>query len=162
MKALSAEAVRQYNEQGFYAPVRAFGAAEATRYRERLEAFEAEHGKLAGPLRMKSHLLFTWLDEMIRHPGILDAVEDVIGPDILCWGTSFFIKEPRNPSFVSWHQDSTYWGLDPADIVTMAAIATRGPAAGNELFAPKRHAAVAAIAGLDADACFIDKHRLPV
>ena len=49
---------------------------------------------------------------------ILDAVEDVIGPDILCWGSSFFIKEPRDPGFVSWHQDSTYWGLDPADIVT--------------------------------------------
>ena len=42
----------------------------------------------------------------------------MIGPDILCWGTSFFIKEPRNPAFVSWHQDSTYWGLDPADVVT--------------------------------------------
>jgi non-haem Fe2+, alpha-ketoglutarate-dependent halogenase len=45
-------------------------------------------------------------------------VEDVIGPDILCWGSSFFIKEPHNPGFVSWHQDSTYWGLDPADVVT--------------------------------------------
>lgn len=118
MKALSADAVKQYNETGYYAPVRAFGATQAAAYRERLEAFEAQHGKLAGPLRMKSHLLFTWLDDLIRHPGILDAVEDVIGPDILCWGTSFFIKEPHNPSFVSWHQDSTYWGLDPADIVT--------------------------------------------
>lgn len=42
----------------------------------------------------------------------------MLGPNILCWGTSFFIKEPHNKSFVSWHQDSTYWGLDPADIVT--------------------------------------------
>lgn len=118
MKALSADAVRQYHETGYYAPIRAFSPAEAASYRAKLEAFEAANGPLTGPLRMKSHLLFTWLDEMIRHPGILDAVEDVIGPDILCWGTSFFIKEPRNPAFVSWHQDSTYWGLDPADIVT--------------------------------------------
>ncbi|HEX4171254.1 MAG TPA: phytanoyl-CoA dioxygenase family protein, partial [Acetobacteraceae bacterium] len=63
-------------------------------------------------------LLFTWLNDLIRHPRILDAVEDIIGPDILCWGTSFFIKERRNPSYVSWHQDSTYWGLEPPDIIT--------------------------------------------
>ena len=54
----------------------------------------------------------------MRHPRVLDAVESIVGPDILVWGTSFFIKEPRNRSFVSWHQDLTYWGLDPADIVT--------------------------------------------
>ena len=54
----------------------------------------------------------------MRHPRVLDAVESIVGPDILVWGTSFFIKEPRNKSFVSWHQDLTYWGLDPADIVT--------------------------------------------
>jgi non-heme Fe2+,alpha-ketoglutarate-dependent halogenase len=45
-------------------------------------------------------------------------VQDLIGPDILCWGSSFFIKEPRNTAYVSWHQDSTYWGLEPADVVT--------------------------------------------
>lgn len=118
MTSLSDDAVRQYHEEGYYAPIRALSADEAGALRAKLEAHEAEHGRLAGPLRHKSHLLFTWLDELIRHPGILDAVEGVIGPDILCWGTSFFIKEPRNPGFVSWHQDSTYWGLDPADIVT--------------------------------------------
>jgi ectoine hydroxylase-related dioxygenase (phytanoyl-CoA dioxygenase family) len=91
---------------------------DAAAIRAKLEAFEAGAGPLAGKLRQKSHLLFTWLNDLIRNERILDAVEDVIGPDILCWGTSFFIKEPRNPSFVSWHQDSTYWGLDPADIVT--------------------------------------------
>jgi chlorinating enzyme len=93
--------------------------ADAARLRQALEAHEAEAGgPLAGPLRHKSHLLFTWLADLVRHPAILDAVEDVIGPNILCWGSSFFIKEPRNPGFVSWHQDSTYWGLDPADVIT--------------------------------------------
>jgi hypothetical protein len=55
--------------------------------------------------------VFTWLNDLIHHPGIVDAAEDLIGPNILCWGTSFFIKEARNPGYVSWHQDSTYWGL---------------------------------------------------
>ncbi len=118
MKLLSREAVEQYRNEGWYAPVPVLSAAEAAALRGRLESFEAEAGGLQGPLRHKSHLLFTWLDQLIRHPRILDAVEDVIGPNILCWGSTFFIKEPRNPGFVSWHQDSTYWGLDPADVIT--------------------------------------------
>ncbi len=118
MKMLTEAALRQYREAGYYAPVKIMEGRDAGRLRAALEAYEAGHGILAGPLRHKSHLLFTWLNDLIRHPRILDAIEDVIGPDILCWGSSFFIKEPRNPGYVSWHQDSTYWGLDPADIVT--------------------------------------------
>ena len=118
MKMLSEAAVRQYREQGYYAPIRVMPAADAAALRDKLESFEAGAGVLAGKLRHKSHLLFTWLNDLVRHKSILDAVEDVIGPNILCWGSSFFIKERRNPGFVSWHQDSTYWGLDPADVVT--------------------------------------------
>jgi len=118
MKLLSEAAVRQYREQGYYAPVRVMSSADAGALRRSLEEHEAGAGTLAGPLRHKSHLLFTWLADLVRHPRILDAVEDVIGANILCWGSSFFIKEPRNPGFVSWHQDSTYWGLDPADVIT--------------------------------------------
>jgi len=118
MKTLTEDAVQQYRDTGYLAPLRVLTAAEAAGIRGKLEAFEAEAGPLAGTLRQKSHLLFTWLNDLIRHERILDVVEDVIGPDILCWGTSFFIKEPHNPAFVSWHQDSTYWGLEPADIVT--------------------------------------------
>ena len=69
-------------------------------------------------LRHKTHLLFTWLADLVRHPRILDAVEDLYGPDLLCWTTNFFIKEKANPAFVSWHQDSTYWGLSQPDVVT--------------------------------------------
>src|SRR5271156_4608964 len=115
---MSADAVRQFNDQGYYAPIRALTCEEAGNLRSRLEAFEASNNGLTGGLRNKPHLLFTWLDELVRHPGVLDAVGQMIGPDILVWGSSFFIKEPRNPSFVSWHQDSTYWGLEPPDIVT--------------------------------------------
>jgi len=118
MKALNESDVRHYRDQGYIARVPALPRAEALALRARLESFEAEAGPLAGKLRQKSHLLFTWLGDLIRDPRILDPVEDLIGPDILCWGSSFFIKEPRNPAFVSWHQDSTYWGLEPADVVT--------------------------------------------
>lgn len=118
MKTLTEDAVQQYRDTGYLAPIQVLTTAEASEIRAKLEAFEANAGPLSGKLRQKSHLLFTWLNDLIRHERILDAVEDIIGPNILCWGTSFFIKEARNPSFVSWHQDSTYWGLEPADIVT--------------------------------------------
>jgi len=119
MKALSPAAVERYRRDGIYFPVRVFSPEEAARYRARLEAAERDNGgPLGGQLRQKCHLLFTWLDELIRHPRILDAVEDLLGPDLLCWGSSFFIKEARDAAFVSWHQDSTYWGLSEPDVVT--------------------------------------------
>ena len=118
MKALTEAEVRRYHETGYHFPVPVLDPAEALSLRRRLEDFESSAGRLAGKMRQKPHLLFTWLNDLIRHPRILDAVEDVIGPDILCWGTSFFIKEPRTRSFVSWHQDSTYWGLEPPDVIT--------------------------------------------
>jgi ectoine hydroxylase-related dioxygenase (phytanoyl-CoA dioxygenase family) len=75
-------------------------------------------GPLKGDLRHKSHLLFAWLGDLVRQSKIVDAIEDLYGPDLFCWTTNFFIKEARNPAFVSWHQDSTYWGLSRPDVVT--------------------------------------------
>jgi len=75
-------------------------------------------GPIEGDMRHKSHLLFAWLAELVRCRSILDAVEDLHGPDLLCWTTNFFIKEAADPAFVSWHQDSTYWGLSKPDVVT--------------------------------------------
>ena len=79
MATISADAVRQFDEQGFYAPIRALSDGEAADLRNRLEAFEAANSGLTGGLRNKPHLLLTWLDELVRHPGVLDAVEQVIG-----------------------------------------------------------------------------------
>jgi len=116
---LPRESVERYRRDGFFFPIRVLSPAEARQYRARLEAVEREQGgPLRGELRHKSHLLFTWLDTLVRHPAILDAVEELIGPDILCWSSSFFIKEARDSAFVSWHQDATYWGLSEPDVVT--------------------------------------------
>ena len=118
-KLLSPAAVQSYRHHGFYSPVRVMSAADARQYRDALESHEAQAGQpLQGNMRHKTHLLFTWADALVHHPAILDAVEDAIGPDILCWNTNFFIKEARSPGFVSWHQDSTYWGLDPDEVIT--------------------------------------------
>ncbi|MFN0161095.1 MAG: phytanoyl-CoA dioxygenase family protein [Burkholderiales bacterium] len=118
-RVLSPEQVAAYHHDGAVWPVRVMSEADAQGYRRALEAHEAHTAEpLQGKWRHKTHLLFTWADALVRHPVILDAVEDCIGPDILCWTTNFFIKEAASPGFVSWHQDSTYWGLEPDDVIT--------------------------------------------
>ena len=118
-KLLPVGAKEQFERDGFYFPVRVMSRAEAQEFRRRLEAEEQRQGgPLQSNMRHKVHLLFRWANELVRHPRILDAIEDLIGPNILCWSSNFFIKEAMNPAFVSWHQDATYWGLDRDDVIT--------------------------------------------
>lgn len=116
---LSDEAVAQYHRDGFYFPVRVMSAEQAAQYRACLERYEHTlGGPISSNYRHKVHLLFTWAAQLIRHRAILDAAEDILGPNLLCWTTNFFIKEPHTGSFVSWHQDSTYWGLSSDEVMT--------------------------------------------
>jgi non-heme Fe2+,alpha-ketoglutarate-dependent halogenase len=118
-EVLSESAIEQFQRDGYHYPVQILSQSEAGHLRARLEAVEAaKGGKLKPAQRNKSHLLFKWLDDLIRDPRVLDPIEDLIGPDILCWNTIFWIKEAHSPTFVSWHQDKRYWGLDSNDVVT--------------------------------------------
>src|SRR5829696_619053 len=118
-KLLSPDQIDAFHRDGCIFPIRVMPVADALAIRARLEAFEARTGgPLKGDLRHKSHLLFPWLNDLVRNSRILDAIEDLYGEDLLCWTTNFFIKEAANPAFVSWHQDSTYWGLNKPDVVT--------------------------------------------
>jgi hypothetical protein len=116
---LSNEQVEQYRRDGYVCPVPVMSAAEASGLRQKLEAFEAtQGGKLEAGQRSRAFLLFKWLDDLIRDPRVLDPVEQLIGPDILCWSTIFWIKDTGSKSFVSWHQDNTYWGLSSRNVIT--------------------------------------------
>ena len=118
-KLLKPSSTEQYVEKGYYHPIDALTREEATVCLAHLERYESKIGQpIDGKYRHKPHLLFPWLHDLISHPRVLDAVEDVLGPNILCWGSSFFIKEPEDPGYVSWHQDATYWGLDQPDVCT--------------------------------------------
>lgn len=119
-KVLSDQALAQYERDGFFFPVDVLTPDEVAATRVKLEAFETSQSRpVNGAQRGQSHLLFTWVDALMRHPKILDAVEDLIGPDILCWSTVWWIKEAHSDTFVSWHQDVRYWGLDTNDLVTV-------------------------------------------
>ena len=118
-KLLNEEQIALYRDCGYHFPVDALNTSEVEGFRRKLEDYEAlSGGPIKGEMRHRSHVLFTWIDQMVRHPTILDAVEDLLGPNILCWNTSFFIKEAHDPGFVSWHQDATYWGLSSSDVAT--------------------------------------------
>lgn len=118
-KLLTPAQIAQFEEQGYVYPFHAFDASQAASYRDRIEAYERAAGHDANrTLKIKGHLAFPWLMEIARNAHILDAVEDLIGPDILLFGSSIFAKDARNPSYVSWHQDSAYFGLTPHNEVT--------------------------------------------
>ena len=119
LKALTQAQVDQYWRDGFVPKIRVMSRSEAERARAMLEDYERRTGgPLRGNLRHKAHLLFPFLSEIVRNSQVLDAIEDLYGPNLLCWTSNFFIKEARNPAFVSWHQDATYWGLSAPDVVS--------------------------------------------
>lgn len=116
---LPADQVARYHRDGFLFPVRAMPAQDAADHRARLEAMQASHPQLMqGVAAQKLHLVATWMADIVRTPAILDAVESLIGPDLLCWSSTLFVKPPDGRSFVSWHQDGNYWGLDRPEIAT--------------------------------------------
>jgi non-haem Fe2+, alpha-ketoglutarate-dependent halogenase len=123
-KKLSPAQVEGYARDGFLSPVAAWTREEATASLRKLEAFEATVG---GPLtsdgtdaryRSRTHVLLSWVHSLVSHSAILHAVEELIGPDILVYTSTWFIKEPESAAIAAWHQDATYFGLRPYVHVT--------------------------------------------
>lgn len=125
---LSENEVAQYRRDGFLFPVEAFSRDEARRYLDQLETFEQAGGQEFGKgHNFKPHLLFRWVDEIVHHPAVLDSVEALIGPDIRLFHLSVWPKHAHDPAFVSWHQDATYFGLEPPVQVTAWVALTDAP-----------------------------------
>lgn len=114
MTGLGAEDLARYDADGYLFPVRVTSGARAAGYRAQFEESErAMGGRLAGGYAQKLHLLFRWADELVREPALLDAIESILGPDLLLWSTELFAKDPGDGRFVSWHADDTYWHFEP-------------------------------------------------
>ena len=140
-KRLTAAQIDQYATDGFLGPLDLLSTSEVVEIRRHIEEIEAKLAiKMMARFRIKAHLPFPFLCDLVSHPRLLDAVEDLIGPDILCWGSSFFQKEPDDKSFVSWHQDTTYYGIEPPDTCTAwIALSEASIAAGCMRFLPGSH-----------------------
>ncbi|WP_298356394.1 phytanoyl-CoA dioxygenase family protein [uncultured Litoreibacter sp.] len=129
---------KQYWQDGFLFPVPVMDPAEAAEMRAELEQIERDwlDADLPLPLntykRVNANIVMPLAHRIAMHPGVLDVVEGVLGPDILVFSAEFFIKEPRTTQIVSMHQDLTYWGLGAVDglVTAWVALSPATPASG--------------------------------
>ncbi len=140
-KILTPAQIDQFWNDGYVLPFDCLTTEQALDARAKLEAYESEiDGDISKHLRVKVHTAFLWLMDIARHPKILDAVEDLIGPNILLYLSTFWFKDAHDPRYVSWHQDSAYYGLDPHDVITLwLAFTNSTPANGCVRILPRTH-----------------------
>jgi len=118
-KILNEEQIESYGANGYLAPFDGVEAADAAAMCDDLDSFKRDEGMRASEIIVKGHLCFRRSYEFSRHPKILDVVEDLIGPNIYTLSSRFWMKPGQDGSFVSWHQDSAYFGLEPNELVTV-------------------------------------------
>jgi len=119
MTYLSSNQLKQYEDEGFVSPIDIFSKDKAKEIRNEIELIEKEMpDELEKSGRYNAHLISPLLDEVTHNSKILDAVQSLIGKDILVCGTTLFIKNPNVKGFVSYHQDAKYIGLEPHSWVT--------------------------------------------
>lgn len=121
-KVLSTAQVRQYENDGFVSPVRVLSQEDARALCQRMDAFRAATPESAGVFDRNPHLLFTWLFEIVNRPAVLDALEDVLGPDLLWVSSSFRVKGPGTETHAGWHQDAYYVTYEPVWATCLVAV----------------------------------------
>ena len=119
MTYLNSNQLKQYNEEGYVAPLDILTKEEALDARNEIELIEKEMpNEIDKSGRYNVHLISPKLDAIVHNSKILDAVESIIGKNILVCSTTLFIKNPKKEEFVSYHQDAKYIGLEPHNWVT--------------------------------------------
>ena len=119
MTNLSSNQLKQYNDEGYIAPINILSTEEATEARKEIELIEKKiPNEIDKKGRYNVHLISPKLDAIVHNSKILDNVESIIGKNILVCGTTLFIKNPKQEGFVSYHQDAKYIGLEPHNWVT--------------------------------------------
>ena len=119
---LSKDQISMYHKNGFLSGIRIFDDTEAGRYREQFDALEKKEGREKSQIGLQSrHFDVRFIWELATNSKILDCVEALIGPNILLLATHFFCKYGDGGAatkYVAWHQDATYWGLEPPTTMT--------------------------------------------
>ena len=119
MTVLNPKQLSQYENKGYVSPIDILIPEEAEKIKLEIEFIEKKWpNELIGIGRNNAHYISTVLDQVCHNSKILDAVESIIGKNILVGGTTLFIKDPDNKGFVSWHQDAKYIGFEPHNWVT--------------------------------------------
>jgi len=132
-----------YERDGYAFPIRAMSTAQAQSYRQELEGIEAAaagDAEKTKAVRTYCNLILPFVDAITRDPAVTDPVSELLGEDLLVFGCSFFTKEANSTSYVSWHQDLHYWGLDNEEEVTAwLALSPATPASGCMRFVAGSH-----------------------
>jgi len=119
MSSLNEKQLKDYEDHGFVAPINVLTLEEAIKIKEEIEYIEKKWpDELIGLGRNNVHYISPIFDQVCHNSKILDAVESIIGKDILVGGTTLFIKDTDKKGFVSWHQDAKYIGFEPHNWVT--------------------------------------------
>lgn len=147
MAALNQSQAGRYRTDGVLHPVRVMSEDAARAVRAEIEALETDHAAGAGGhgldqfFRVNGQLVIPLLARIARTPAILDAVETLLGENLLVWSVELFIKEPGDGNFVSWHQDITYWGMGDTDeeVTAWLALSDVSIEAGCMRFVPGSH-----------------------
>ncbi len=141
MAGLSTAEVAAYQRDGVLSPHPALSVDEVAGALDALALIDATPPELRrGLVTHKTHLVSKTLAAICMKPEIVDRVASLIGPNVLVWASSLFIKEARSPSFVSWHQDAAYWGLGADGVVTAwVAFTPSNPESGCMRVAPGSH-----------------------
>lgn len=116
---LTARDLAQYNSEGFVQPFDVFSTVEIAEIRTYLDRLMTDLGPdgAYGVNCYQARLSGLW--DIATDARILDHVQDIIGPDILCWASAILSKKPHDPKAVPWHQDASFWALSPARTVTV-------------------------------------------
>ena len=119
MSMLSDKELKDYKDNGYVAPIDVLSLEETEEIKKEIEHIEKKWpDELIGLGRNNVHYISPIFDQVCHNSKILDAVESIIGKDILVGGTTLFIKDPDKKGFVSWHQDAKYIGFEPYNWVT--------------------------------------------
>lgn len=108
---LTRQQLDQYHRDGIVFPVQVFSADEVALFRGALESIANNCGQDSLKRLDRLHLFFKWAHRLVTQQALLNAVGDILGDDILIYGTLVFYKPPHDSSYASWHQDSVYSGL---------------------------------------------------
>jgi hypothetical protein len=120
-QVLTREQVARFNRDGYLMPLRLFSPdemAEIRSYFDKLLAEYTDEGKDSYSIS-SAHLRHGRVWDILTNPRVVAVVNDLVGPDVIGWGSHFFCKMPGDGKTVAWHQDSSYWPLTPSKAVTV-------------------------------------------
>ncbi len=140
---LTASQLDRFSQLGFVSGIRLFDPSECAEIEERIEAFEAERPADAlWAFDIKANLLFDWVYQLAAHDATLDAVEDLIGPNIFNTNTVFRIKDPNSCTNYGWHQDAARIDVEPCFVIAYLAITASTPDNGGLRVIPGSHRSI--------------------